>query len=38
VYTGVGKVNATINLIAALTKAKPDLLFNYTNANASLFA
>ena len=33
VYTGVGKVNAAINLMAALTE-KPDLLINYGTAGA----
>ncbi len=28
VYTGVGKVNAAITLMAALTRPKPDLLIN----------
>ena len=33
-YTGVGKVNAAINLMAALTEKKPDLLINYGTAGA----
>tara|TARA_B100000886_G_scaffold332782_1_gene285895 strand:- start:632 stop:1183 length:552 start_codon:yes stop_codon:yes gene_type:complete len=33
-YTGVGKVNAGINLMAALTEKKPDLLINYGTAGA----
>ena len=33
-YTGVGKVNAAINLMAALTETKPDLLINYVTAGA----
>ena len=33
-YTGVGKVNAAITLMAALTEMKPDLLINYGTAGA----
>ena len=33
-YAGVGKVNAAINLMAALTEKKPDLLINYGTAGA----
>jgi adenosylhomocysteine nucleosidase len=35
VYTGVGKVNAAIALMAALTETKPDLLINYGTAGAT---
>lgn len=34
IYTGVGKVNAAISLMAALTKFKPSLLINYGTAGA----
>ncbi len=33
-YTGVGKVNAGINLMAILKETKPDLLINYGTAGA----
>ena len=34
IYTGVGKVNAAISLMTALTEYKPDLLINYGTAGA----
>ncbi|MEC7208548.1 MAG: 5'-methylthioadenosine nucleosidase [Pseudomonadota bacterium] len=34
IYTGVGKVNAAIALMAALADVKPDLLINYGTAGA----
>ena len=34
IYTGVGKVNAAISLMAALADIKPDLLINYGTAGA----
>lgn len=34
IYTGVGKVNAAISLMAALKKMKPDMLINYGTAGA----
>lgn len=33
-YTGVGKVNAAISLMAALAESKPDILINYGTAGA----
>ena len=33
-YAGVGKVNAAVNLMAALTEKQPDLLINYGIAGA----